>query len=222
MFLVTSKIRDYLIRKNNYFISFLIIFYSVGLIGLLIPQTHTLFINLFPMALLLSFALILLLHSAPYNAKTASGLLIIAVTGYLIEVIGVNTSLIFGSYTYGAALGFEVFNTPLMIGINWVLLVYASGSIVSAIPVNPVFRIVIASLLMLLYDFVLEQAAPMLDMWKWEGGEVPLQNYIAWLLIAVCFHAFIRQTGIKIRNPVALTIFMCQLLFFVILLIFSR
>jgi putative membrane protein len=44
--------------------------------------------------------------------------LIIAVAGFFIEAIGVNTGLIFGNYVYKTTLGWKFLETPLIIGVN--------------------------------------------------------------------------------------------------------
>jgi putative membrane protein len=47
---------------------------------------------------------------------------LIAVAGFFIEAIGVNTGLIFGNYVYKTTLGWKFLETPLIIGVNWILL----------------------------------------------------------------------------------------------------
>ena len=73
--------------------------------------------------------------------------------------------------------------------------------------------------MMLIYDLVMEQVAPKMDMWSWQGGRVPVENYLAWFVIAAIFHAMIQFTSIKIKNKLSETILLAQFVFFVILLI---
>ena len=49
-------------------------------------------------------------------------------------------------------------------------------------------------MLMVVYDFALEPAAIDLNMWDW-GGPVPMQNYIAWLVISLVLTWFDDRTG---------------------------
>ena len=44
------------------------------------------------------------------------------VIGLVTEIIGVNTGLLFGTYSYSSILGPKLFNVPLIIGLNWVML----------------------------------------------------------------------------------------------------
>ena len=73
--------------------------------------------------------------------------------------------------------------------------------------------------MMLIYDVVMEQVAPRMDMWTWKDGVIPIENYMAWFVIASLFHTLIQFTGIKIRNKLSETVLIAQFVFFVILFI---
>lgn len=212
---------DFSNRNVKYVMYFFLIFFSVGFAGLAIQQTQNLFIKLFPFALLLSFFAILLFHKEAFDTKTKTVFTMIGLVGFLIEVAGVHTHLIFGNYQYGDALGIKVFNAPLLIGINWIMLTYASSAITENMPAAVILKIIFASLIMLVYDILLEQVAPVLDMWYWSDGQIPLQNYIAWFIVSVIFQTSIRFAGIKTRNPVAVFIILLQILFFISLIVFN-
>ncbi len=197
-------------------ITSVITFYIIGLIGFIIPNTKNIFLKTTPYVLLLSTFLIGLYHKK-YKEKEIFVFLLIFVLGFFIEVIGVNTSLIFGSYTYGNSLGVKIFNTPLIIGINWLFLTYTSTSIATKFKVNKLFTVFIASTLMLIYDFILEQVAHKMDMWSWENNIIPIKNYISWWIIGIVFVSFIKIFNVETKNPLALTIFICQFLFLIIL-----
>lgn len=199
-----------------------ILFYCVGFLGLEFTVTQPVFLALIPFALLLSFVAILLSHhSQRFNVEFAV-LLLIFLLGYFIELAGVNTHMIFGNYLYGNGLGIKFFGTPLLIGINWVMVVYCSASVSEWIGGPRVFQILLAASLMVLYDFVLEHIAPVLDMWKWEGNMIPFQNYMAWFTIAIAFQGLLKWMKVSRINPIAAAIFICQFLFFVLILIFLK
>ena len=210
-----------LIQKRSAVI-FFIIFYTVGFIGIILPASRQFFIQLTPLTLLLSLFGLFLFHNARIDFKTITVFLIIGITGFAIEVAGVNSGLIFGEYTYGNTLGIKAFNTPLMIGVNWIILVYASFSLVLPLPVHPGLKILTASTIMVLYDIILERIAPALDMWHWEGGPIPHQNYLAWLIIAILFHSFLHWMGIRTGSKIALLILLCQTVFFLLLIFFFK
>lgn len=211
-----------LLLKKKYVEYFFVIFFIVGFAGTITTATRPFFLKLFPLALLLSLSTILLFHRFKYNLRTILVLFLIAIAGFFIEVAGVNTHLIFGSYKYGNTLGIKLFNTPLLIGLNWVMLSYAGSSISESFPVPGPVKIMFASLIILCYDIFLEQGAPLLDMWYWDNDAVPVQNYIAWLIILLVFQTFIRITGIKTQNSIALQIVLIQVVFFISLIVFFK
>jgi uncharacterized membrane protein len=214
-----NHLANFLSGHHRYVAFFIIIFYIVGFFGLAFPFSQGYFLSLFPVALLLSFAAILLLHRGSVNGRFISVLFIIGLTGFIIEVAGVNTHLIFGNYKYGNALGLKLFNTPVLIAVNWIMLAYACSSVTENIAVSVPVKILSGALLMLFYDLILEQVAPVLDMWYWENDIVPVQNYMAWFIISLFFQILIRISGIKTANPVAWIIILIQLLFFISLIL---
>lgn len=195
---------------------YLIIFYSVGIAGLIIPQTHELFKVLVPVNLLLNVILLFIYHGK-IGFDFAWKAVVIFLAGIFIEVVGVNTGEVFGEYQYGATLGPKLFHTPIMIGVNWLMLVYASLVISSRLTEVRYFRVIIGAVMMVVYDFLLEPAAIDLQMWDW-GGAVPMQNYIAWLIISFIFIGFAELTGmVNQKNKIASPLFFVQMGFFFVL-----
>ncbi len=206
--------------------------YGVGLAGMLLPFTRELFKMITPLNLL--FALIFLFYGKmPARQVIITGIAI-AVTSFLIEAAGVNTGRIFGAYTYGKALGPALWNTPVIIGLNWFLLIYCTnvisrqiwGSMTHKVDgrqtalVRSAFIIITGSLLMVLYDLFLEPAATRLDMWSWEGGRIPFSNYAAWFFFSALFHALVRIMGEEKVNSRAMPLFVVQMSFFAVIDLF--
>jgi bisanhydrobacterioruberin hydratase len=211
-----------LTADSGAFSIFIIVFYLVGIAGIIMPWTNSLFLRLIPTALILSFVILAIFHRARWDYGLLVASLSVFITGYAAEVIGVNTGLLFGEYRYGAALGYKVFETPLIIGVNWLMLVYMSASVTQKYNFTGLSGIISASLIMLLYDFILEQVAHEMDMWHWENNTVPLQNYIAWFLLAVVFQSIFKALNINARNKMAEVILISQVCFFLGLLIFYK
>ncbi|MFW6289566.1 MAG: carotenoid biosynthesis protein [Mariniphaga sp.] len=208
------------LNRNVLFIKgFFVLFYGVGVAGMLIPYTFPLFVKLIPFALLLTTGALAILHET-FTRKQAVLFGIIFLAGYLVEAVGVQTGSIFGHYSYGHSLGLQLFNTPLIIGLNWLLLVYLTASVMEQNSIPSVGKVFLASLLMLGYDIILEQVAPVLDMWYWREGNVPLQNYLSWFIIALIFHALARAFKTDMKNKLGPFLFVCQTVFFILLLIF--
>lgn len=208
-------------RTKQVTITFLfIIFYSVGVVGMLLPATADYFQQLTPFALLLSFTVLSLSDVSENRRKLLFYLLFIYLSSFAIEVAGVYTGVIFGTYSYGVNLGVKLWETPLIIGANWFFLVYTSAAIFEKTRITPVLKVLLASTSMLVYDIVMEQVAPKLDMWDWKHPSVPFQNYFTWFLIAIVFHIGLRWLKIRIKNKLALAVLLCQFIFFVLLFIF--
>ncbi len=197
---------------------FFIIFYIVGILGMIIPYTLPLFKVLTPLALLLSFGYLVFFHPTKKDAVANWIFLFIFFAGFIVEVIGVKTGIIFGGYAYGNGLGLKLWDTPLLIGVNWLFLVYTSACILDKTKWAAWAKVIIASSIMLVYDLILEQVAPKMDMWAWDGNSVPVQNYIAWFTIALFFHSLLKLFKVKLSNPLAVHILVCQFVFFIFLL----
>ncbi|MDD2549111.1 MAG: carotenoid biosynthesis protein [Bacteroidales bacterium] len=217
--------------SNNRFLNFFltkqvtitllfVIFYSVGVVGMLLPTTADYFLQLTPFALILSFTVLALSDESENRKKLVTYLLFIYVSSFAVEVAGVYTGALFGKYSYGDNLGIKLWGTPLIIGANWFFLVYTTAAIFEKVRVAPALKVLLASTSMLIYDIVMEQVAPKLDMWDWKHPSVPFQNYFTWFLIALIFHIGLRWLKIHIKNKLALAILLCQFIFFVLLFIF--
>ncbi|MGC9472214.1 MAG: carotenoid biosynthesis protein [Bacteroidales bacterium] len=198
---------------------FILIFYTVALTGFLIPFTRDVFISITPLAIILSTYLLAVYHTT-YSKRDILAFLFVFLLGFLIEVIGVNTGHIFGSYHYGRALGPKIFHTPPLIGINWLFLTYTSVGIAKSLKIKKGLILFVAPLIMLLYDVILEQVAPEIEMWFWQNDTVPIKNYLAWYVTGWCFVSLFRILKIETKNPLAVILLTCQFVFFLILTFF--
>lgn len=198
---------------------FFVIFYLVGATGLLLPFSFPWFVKLTPWALILSNIGLFIFHPSKRLKQDIPIFTATFLLGFLIEAIGVNTGYIFGNYQYGETFGIKLFNTPLLIGLNWLFLTYAGVSISENLSGNVSVQLLVAPTLMLVYDLILEQLAPRMDMWSWANASVPVGNYIAWWLIGFLFAVFFKFSKINTHNPLAFVLFLCQFLFFMVLFI---
>ena len=134
-------------------------------------------------------------------------------TGMFAEWLGANFSLLFGSYDYGQNLGTKIDEVPLFIGINWALLTFVTATIASRAHHNLWIKAILGAFLMVFLDFLMEQSAPSLDYWRFEG-EVPIENYITWFALALCFHLVFQKAKIKGDYLISLHLFLAQIVFF--------
>ncbi|MFO7867774.1 MAG: carotenoid biosynthesis protein [Bacteroidales bacterium] len=203
----------------------IIIFYIVGCIGMVIPALLPYFIMLIPYVLLFHFALVVYFHQTYSISKTIQTIvlfLFIFVSSMAVEIIGVHTGTLFGTYSYGSGLGIKFMSVPLLIGVNWMFMVYASASVVDVLPVPDWLKTLSGAGLMVLYDLVLEHVAPIMDMWEFAHNSVPIQNYIMWFMCALVFHALLRIMKIRIQNSIVKTVFVSQFFFFISIMLIYR
>ncbi len=103
---------------------------------------------------------------------------------FALEVVGVQTGIIFGSYNYGNVLGLQLGGVPLVIGFNWVLIILGGVIFSRRFVHNPLLSALIVGAIAFIVDFVLEPIAIGLGYWQWEDGTVPIRNYLSWFGIA--------------------------------------
>lgn len=201
--------------KVNISIVILFIFHVVGVVGLS-SDYQDLFLRLTPLNLLLSLGLFIWANN-DFSVQFYKVVAILFALGFLVEVIGVSTGVLFGEYTYGATLGFKLFETPLMIGVNWILLSLASFGISSFFLKKQLSIILLSSLLMVLMDVLIEPIAISLDFWTWALGDIPLQNYVMWFFVSFIMNAIMSFNRLKIDYRISFGLLLSQILFFTLL-----
>jgi putative membrane protein len=202
---------------KTYFLYFLILVYVSGSIGFVVNPSF--FSPFTPYTLLLT-CFVFLIHNPIVDKKFIVAFFSIAFCGFIIEIIGVKTGLIFGKYAYGNALGYKLLNVPLIISINWAMLICSGIIVVSRIFANKIIVLVVAAILVTGIDLLIEQVAPKLDFWQFEGRLPGLQNYLSWIGVAFFSSYFFYPTIIKGKFTASLTILILQIIFFASLFIF--
>ena len=200
----------------------IIIFHLVGLLGFLIPVAQPYFIKLVPFHLLLMFAVIVCTYNADIK-RLALFVCGVFLCGFLVEVLGVKTGKIFGSYYYGTTLGFKIATVPLLMGVNWVILIFSTGQMIKSLKIrNGILASLIGGLCLITFDFFLEPVAMKFDYWHWDWHEIPLQNYIAWFVVSVILLKFYYALGLKQQKYIGTAMFLSQFIFFVVLYMTTR
>ncbi len=205
-------------KTTFYFLLFIII-YTLGGIGFLFPLLRPVLTQFTPFILLLTFILVLSFHEK-WEKKHIIILILSYAICFLVEMIGVNTGQIFGSYQYGNGLGLKVLGTPLIIGINWVMLSYCSTTVAQRWFKQPFIQIFGSSLFMLGYDLIMETVAPFMDMWQFDTLKVPIQNYVVWFLLALVINSLMILFKVIGNYQISKAILIIQILFFGIISIF--
>jgi putative membrane protein len=189
------------------------IVYAVGIAGLLFPATRSQIIGLTPLNLILSFA-VPLIFQKKWHPGLFMGLLCSGLCGFFIEYAGVHTGLIFGQYHYGKTLGPGWEGIPYLIGLNWAMLIYFVISTLSGRIGNSWLISLAGACIMTLYDFVMEPAAVKMGMWFWQGGNIPLQNYLAWFFCSFVLIRLYLSMAKPERNAIATSLLITQMVFF--------
>lgn len=223
------------ISRYNIAIGLAIIFHCIGFFGLkyfdagLIARTT-------PFHLLLMCGLIFYTHKR-ISVHFLLFFLLCSIGGLVAEMAGVNTGILFGDYAYGNVLGPKLNNVPLIIGINWFIIIYCcavtvrmfleyltarlgADAIVEKTRLKVLSLIVDGAILAVIFDVVLEPAAIKLGYWNWADADVPWQNYFSWFCVSAFFLSLFHVFNINSQNKFAVHLLMIQMIFLLCVEIF--
>ena len=155
--------------------------------------------------------------------------------GIIVELIGTKTGYLFGNYAYGKVLGPAIEGVPLIIGINWFIVMYCSGTAIhtlmhklaagknaNELPLSGKLRtvalIIDGATLAVFFDWLMEPVAIKLGYWKWLGdGEIPFYNYLCWFVLSVLFLILFNRMSLYKNNKFAVHLLGIQAMFFLLL-----
>lgn len=221
-------------KKLFWSIFILVLVHFAGAMGMAFYDA-VLFSSMTPYNLLLVFVL-LLWNETVKDKILLYAFLIAFVIGLSVELIGVNTQLLFGHYTYGEVLGFKFLGVPLLIGVNWFIIVY-SNFLVAAFMLKNTFinkfiiegeakfdliQSLVASLFALFFDWLMEPVALKLNFWYWENSVIPSFNYICWFLFSLLISLLFVFFKVNRNNKFAISLIVVQIIFFIFLRIFLK
>ncbi|MFD1553718.1 hypothetical protein DNU06_10005 [Putridiphycobacter roseus] len=201
------------LNKDNYIrlsIGFVLILHVVGLIGIGVFKNQDI-VNLTWINLSISFILGLFYFKSSFKVWGLA-LLIAFLLGVITESIGVKTGLLFGDYAYSDLLGFKMFEVPFTIGLLWGSLNIAAKNLAQKITANKYVVAVLAALIMVIFDWVMEPVATHLHFWDWQENVIPLYNYISWFFVSLVIQLLWRNSNTK--NVYFDGLIWIQLLFF--------
>ncbi len=195
--------------------------YISGVIGLLFPQTASI-VKLLIWPVLLFTCFVLLSFHKKWTREFVFSVFLISSCGFLIEVAGVKTGYIFGYFQYGSSLGFKLWEVPLIMMAYWFTTIYISRQVAEMIAKDIFLISVLAASLMVLLDYFLEPFAVKYGLWSWNGGAVPVHNYIGWFISGLLMQ-YLYCKSIKIpANKLSLVIYLVQLGFFIALFLLRK
>ncbi len=145
------------------------------------------------------------------------------VGGLLVEIIGVQTGVLFGAYAYGDILGVKLAGVPLILGALWWMSLLGFGYWSDRIlerwlklknkALNLIVRAFVAASLMTALDGLIEPVAIRAGWWAWEAVDVPWSNYATWWIVAFAFHLLPQKMGKNIGAGLLVAIFVLFFLF---------
>ena len=206
--------------KSIHILVTLSIFYVVGILIHVLSSFKGLALKLTePQLLVVNIAILvwlIYLNPQKYFALWLFGAFIFSVS---LEIIGVKTGHVFGNYYYGDTMNVKILGVPLVIGLNWIILILGGYNLAKKIT-SGLASIILSGLLVVVFDFVMEPIAMELDYWQWQGEIIPIQNYIAWFLITVILVSIMNKYKIYIDNLILRGYFIIQFIFFLSLRLF--
>lgn len=207
-------------RRSVVTLSAVSVFYGVGLIGHLLPTVKPVMLLATPWFLWGAGAAVLVSFfwgRAPWFVASRSVPLFLFAFG--VEVLGVGTGWVFGPYRYGDGLGFLVAGVPPVIGWNWLVVVIGVHTVVRWVfpQIAALLRVGLVGLVCVAFDWLMEPAAVHLGYWTWLGGSVPLQNYLAWGVIAMAGAWWAERRRLWPEDPIVAWSVLCQAFFFAVL-----
>lgn len=200
-------------NAEKWMLAVVLVLHAVGLVGIGWMQLPLLILAT-PINLVITAALVI---TASVSRHFLLVCLAVAAVGFGIEVLGVNTGWPFGGYAYGNALGPKLLGTPLVIGLNWLVLLLGSTAIAQRMALTTAVKVLVTASLMTLFDWVMEPVAIALGFWRWAGHYPPWQNYEAWFAISALMGWFVLTAKAPMRPQFSAAVFLVQALFFVLL-----
>ena len=163
------------------------LFHLCGMVGISYGNKEF-FLAFTPINLFISFVL-LFVNQKQLESKELKAAFLIFFIGMISEILGVKYGLIFGDYVYLDNLGVKILGVPVLIGVNWIILTFITGSLSSFIFKNKYVSIFMGAILMIGLDLLIEPVAPLLGFWIFDLQKVPLQNYLGWFVIGMITQA---------------------------------
>lgn len=163
----------------------------------------------------LCITLLLFLALFPMDSlKKGIAFAIFCAGGIFAEWLGVQHQLLFGEYAYGTNFGPKLDGVPYLIGAYWAILTFVTASILDYTTWNSVIKILWATVLMVVLDFLMEHTAPLFDFWTFEGGIPTLENYVTWFALGLVFQSIVKLFSITGNKMLSVHIYLAQFVFF--------
>jgi putative membrane protein len=136
---------------------------------------------------------------------------------FFAEVIGVKYGIIFGNYYYGEALGYKILSVPVIIIINWMIILAGSISVSEIISKNKIVIIFLSAFFAIIFDYLMEPVAMYFNYWSWANGTIPFINYLTWGILIFIFACIYVFNGFSMKFTMPAFLFVIQIAYFLLL-----
>ncbi|WP_433208896.1 carotenoid biosynthesis protein [Dactylosporangium sp. CS-047395] len=143
-------------------------------------------------------------HAWATRGPRTAGALVLVTTGggFLVEALGRETGFPFGAYDYTAALGPRLLGVPLVIPLAWTWMAWPAWVAAGRLAARTLPRVAVAGAGLAAWDLFLDPQMVSQRYWLWHTDtatlpgvpDIPLTNYLGWLLVAVVLMALLRAT----------------------------
>lgn len=162
-------------------------------------------------------AIIVFLFHPKIDRKFLLFFLPVFAVGMIVEIVGVRTGIPFGDYHYSKVLKLHFINVPVIIGINWVVLTYATAILTQKFTEKKWLRILAGASIMAALDVILEHFAVKHGLWIWDNTDYPgIANFAGWWGTALITHFIYQSTISGTQNKVAVFYLMILTVFLVV------
>jgi putative membrane protein len=142
------------------------------------------------------------------------------IISFALEAYAVATGAIFGQYSYGEVLGLKLYEVPIIIGLNWVMVIWGAYAFASLLTKDLLGKAFITGAACVAFDYFLEPVAIALGFWNWQTLKIPAQNYLAWFGISFVLAILAHYLKLKNNTNIVTLQFTLQFLLFLLLNIF--
>ncbi|HEX2936641.1 MAG TPA: carotenoid biosynthesis protein [Bacteroidales bacterium] len=208
---------------EQYSVIFIVVAFVLDIILHLIPDLRPLIIRLTELNLFLMSSLVFA-FGLLNNHRNLTGFtfwsLITMLCTFLLAVTGINTGIFFGSFEYGYTLPTTLADVPLIVPLNWAMLLLSAYGFLTNAVTQRNLRALLASILVLLLNFLIQPVGVKLGYWSWDLGTIPFQNYLSWFVVSLIFTQILAFMKIHARSVIFKTYLIMQFLFYGLLNVF--
>lgn len=170
----------------------LLVLFGVVSVGFCVAETRGMMLALAPVLVWLVSLLVAVPALLDGGWRFAGWVVGTGVFILVLEAAAVNSDALFGTYSYGPALGIAWRGVPLAVALNWTMMIHGSVSLacwsvpprmghLGRTPAIPL----LAGMVVLVFSLVAEPAAVDLGFYAWEGRTLPAGRPLAWFVLAV-------------------------------------